>query len=902
MRRSEFGVVMLSVIASAGLALMGIILSAFLRPNASTYTTWNEFYAEVSERISGDFIMQQLSFFSGWHVHEAGSVPNTLLAARIASDWRRWNWPIVRLVNFSVRLPQGPAISGSWNRIALVNATTNKTLHVMKNFVNVNVTDQRHADNVTCTSGIFPGRPGDNCTNYRFPAYIGYSRPGAALGRPVFVNYGRTSDFRTFLKSHPGADDLCSRDVIVVVRHGWTALPSKLRALVDFCESIRPPECSAQQCLPAAMLVYPDPADVVPPSGAIFPKGIGLPGDAPVLRTASMAQLGGGDAQTPFLPAIEEVYKTEDFENATLTPIPVQPIGYDDAQKIFQTMTGPPVPRDWSPCMPRFLGPSGSAKVDLVVENVIPQNISTITNVLGVIPGSSNEADQYIIFGNHRDAWVQGASDPGSGTAILQAVASALGAAHYRGWRPLRTVILASWDAEEISLIGSTETTELFREELNHRAVIYINQDCPIKGNATFNGRTDQLLADALLASAAEVYLDPPGNRSLLDYWRELQGKPPGDLPDTTPPLGSTDNVPFQYKLGVPSMYPEFRPAYPMFDAPSYHSEYDSVDMAVKLTDPPSTTGELLPLHRLLAKLSLNLIFRFSSSALLPISASTLASSLNRSWVEFEQFANSQILDIREHGIKFDYVSSKIARLIDSARSFESWALQTENKNPDNELAQRLASLPVAAAADENASVDNRWCQLRDTVQSTALAVLRHARRQHQDWFDDNDAAVSNLLAEKNCLHKAYVTRPTDDNEAAFYHSHRLVQQPLREMQDAQTARKAEEIQGYADRNEWKNFFSPIKAVCGPQTKATAPLVNANGCALLTGKTQILQRWAEHFGSLLNRPSIISDGTRHGQWIRSRDVRTDQQSEAGLRPRAYPLHSHVLCHADGRLP
>nr|VZI43122.1 unnamed protein product [Spirometra erinaceieuropaei] len=120
-----------------------------------------------------------------------------------------------------------------------------------------------------------------------------------------------------------------------------------------------------------------------------------------------------------------------------------------------------------------------------------------------------------------------------------------------------------------------------------------------------------------------------------------------------------------------------------------------------------------------------------------------------------------------------------------------------------NELAQRLDNLPIAAAADdaaaaaaENASVENRWCQLRDTVQSTALAVLGCAPRQHQDWFDDNDAAIRNLLAEKNRLHKAYVEHPTEGNKAAFYRSRRQLQQRLREMQDAWTARKAEEIQG----------------------------------------------------------------------------------------------------------
>nr|VZI13888.1 unnamed protein product [Spirometra erinaceieuropaei] len=178
-----------------------------------------------------------------------------------------------------------------------------------------------------------------------------------------------------------------------------------------------------------------------------------------------------------------------------------------------------------------------------------------------------------------------------------------------------------------------------------------------------------------------------------------------------------------------------------------------------------------------------------------------------------------------------------------------------------NELAQRLDNLPIAADADaaENAAVENRWCQLRDTVQSTALAVLGRAPRQHQNWFDDNDAAIRNLLAEMNRLHKAYVDHPTDATKASFYRSRRQLQQRLREMQDAWTACKAEEVQGYADRNEWKNFFSEIKFVYGPPTKGTAPLLSADGNILLTEKTQILPRWAEHFRGVLNRPSVISD-------------------------------------------
>nr|VZI50745.1 unnamed protein product [Spirometra erinaceieuropaei] len=159
------------------------------------------------------------------------------------------------------------------------------------------------------------------------------------------------------------------------------------------------------------------------------------------------------------------------------------------------------------------------------------------------------------------------------------------------------------------------------------------------------------------------------------------------------------------------------------------------------------------------------------------------------------------------------------------------------------------------AADDENASVENRWCLLRDIVQSTALAVVSRALRQHQDSFDDNDVDTSNLLAEKNRLHNAYVNRPTDDNKAAFFRGCRLLQQWLREVQDAWTARKAEDIQGYANRNERTDFVAAIKTAYSPTAKGTTPLLSADGSTLLTEKTQILQRWAGHLEASLTAPS-----------------------------------------------
>ncbi|VDL88475.1 unnamed protein product [Schistocephalus solidus] len=112
--------------------------------------------------------------------------------------------------------------------------------------------------------------------------------------------------------------------------------------------------------------------------------------------------------------------------------------------------------------------------------------------------------------------------------------------------------------------------------------------------------------------------------------------------------------------------------------------------------------------------------------------------------------------------------------------------------------------------------------------------VLGRARRQHQDWFDDNDDDIGNLLVGKNRLHKAYMDFRTDATKAAFFRCHHLLQQRLREMQDAWMSRKAEEFQGYADRNEIKNFYKAIKAIYGPCTKGTAPLLTSDGTTLLT--------------------------------------------------------------------
>ncbi|VDL88095.1 unnamed protein product [Schistocephalus solidus] len=139
-------------------------------------------------------------------------------------------------------------------------------------------------------------------------------------------------------------------------------------------------------------------------------------------------------------------------------------------------------------------------------------------------------------------------------------------------------------------------------------------------------------------------------------------------------------------------------------------------------------------------------------------------------------------------------------------------------RNADDWMEHRLITQKVEDlhAPDNKATMETRWCQLRNVIQCTAPEILGRARRQHQAWFGDNDADISNLLVEKNGLHKTYMDLRTDATKAALFRCHRLVKHRLREMQNARVVQKAEEIQGYVERNAIKNFSKAIKAIYVP--------------------------------------------------------------------------------------
>ncbi|VDO07057.1 unnamed protein product [Rodentolepis nana] len=564
------------------------------------------------------------------------------------------------MMNFSARLPRGPPKEGPWNEVLILNRTTREEIRRVQNYAKYE-----------CTSPT--PHAGESCQgkNFTVPIFCGFSASGNATGRPVFINYGRPEDLQFFNSS----DKLCSLDIIVVARHGYNSYGSKVREVVSHCMKL------GSNSLPGGMLIYRDPTDV-PPDIKVYPEGVGLPSDGLAYRVSTMHSQGG-DVETPGLPSIDGVYKIQTAEQVAVTPFPVQTINLNDAKVLIGGFGGAAIPTEWKPSSIQFMGPEGDNLIKMNVRNRLDEKPSTLVDVIGIMPGKGPEADKYVIIGNHRDAWIQGASDPHSGTAVIQGVAYLLGLAYKDGWRPKRSIVICSWDAEEVGLMGSTEFTELFHKELFSKALVYFNQDCPVKGNATFALRADQFLERGLLQSATAV--QGPCNNSLnfLEEWATRNVKSNG-VPFTVPIGGSTDHVPFQYQLGIPSTYPEFRPEPPLFEAPSYHTAYDNIDMAERFTDPPCPTSkEKFPLHQFLIRYHFHLMLRFSGSRRFPIFPIYKANTLELAWKNILNYTATYIPEIKTRfGIDLDYITGSIRAFKNAVMAFEKSFVDIERSKP----------------------------------------------------------------------------------------------------------------------------------------------------------------------------------------------------------------------------
>ena len=321
-----------------------------------------------------------------------------------------------------------------------------------------------------------PGDPTSSQTQQQLPTYNAYSADGDVTGPLVYVNYGMRDDYEQLDRM-----GISVRGAIVIARYGggWRGIKPKVAY-----------EHGAKGCI-----IYSDPADDGYVPGDVFPKGAYRPKQG-VQRGSVEDTDYPGDPLTPGVGATKDAKRLAITESKVIQKIPVLPISYEDAQPLLAAMGGEVVPEKWAGGLPiSYHMGDGKAQVHLVVKS--NWDIKPIYDVVARIPGSTYPGE-WVIRGNHHDAWVNGADDPISGASAVLEEARALGELLKQGWKPKRTIVYCLWDGEEPGLLGSTEWVETHLEQLRQHAVMYLNSDSNGRGfwRASGDHRLERFIND----------------------------------------------------------------------------------------------------------------------------------------------------------------------------------------------------------------------------------------------------------------------------------------------------------------------------------------------------------------------------------------------------------------------
>src|SRR5579859_2745645 len=299
--------------------------------------------------------------------------------------------------------------------------------------------------------------PTSDQTAQQLPTYNAYSIDGDVTAPLVYVNFGVPADYDELERL-----GVSVKGAIVIARYygSWRGIKPKVAA-----------EHGAIGCL-----IFSDPHEDGYYQGDVFPEGPYRPIDGVQRGSVADMPLYSGDPLTPGVGATKDAKRLALKDAETLTKIPVLPISYGDAQPLLASLKGPMAPAAWRGALglSYHIGP-GPGKVHLKVKSDWTP-LKPIYDVIAKIPGSAYP-DEWVIRGNHHDAWVNGAEDPLSGQSAMLEEARALGELLKAGWKPKRTIIYCSWDGEEPGLLGSTEWVEEHADELSKHAVAYINSD-----------------------------------------------------------------------------------------------------------------------------------------------------------------------------------------------------------------------------------------------------------------------------------------------------------------------------------------------------------------------------------------------------------------------------------------
>jgi N-acetylated-alpha-linked acidic dipeptidase len=404
-----------------------------------------------------------------------------------------------------------------------------------------------------------PPIPGDETTAMpQYPTVNGYSAAGTAEGELVFVNFGLIEDYAVL-----DSLGVSVKGKVVLARYGRSFRGIKAR--------------EAEKRGALGLFIYTDPLDDGFARGDVYPQG--------PMRPITGVQRGSvfngqGDPTTPGYASTKTAVRVP-LEQTAVPRIPVVPLSAQNAELLMRDLRGTDIPAGWQGGLPlRYHIGAGPVRVKMTVETDADTNgVKTIWNTLGILQGSEFP-DEYIYIGSHRDGWGAGAADNVSGTVSVLEAAQALSELAKRGERPRRSIVFATWDAEEWGLVGSTEYVEDDSLKLLRGGVAYLNQDVAAQGPSFGAGGSPSLRST--LRSVVSQIPDPRGRGMVYDVWRLNTGTTRADAePAMGDPGGGSDFAGFYNHLGIPH-------ADWGFSGPAgvYHSAYDTFEWMRTWGDP----------------------------------------------------------------------------------------------------------------------------------------------------------------------------------------------------------------------------------------------------------------------------------------------------------------------------
>lgn len=555
--------------------------------------------AQFAEELRADNLQEWMAFITS-RPHHVGSPFSREKAEYMADKFRSWGYS-VEIEEFEVLFPTPT------ERVLELVAPTQFTASLTES----QLTDD-HPPEVW---------------NEMLPPYNAYSADGDVTAELVYVNQGIPRDYEELERL--GID---VEGKIVIARYGgsWRGIKPKVAA-----------EHGAIGCI-----LFSDPRDDGYRRGDVYPEGSFRPETGVQRGSVSDMPTYPGDPTTPGVGSKPGVERYDRDEAPTIMPIPVLPIAYADAQPLLEALGGPAAPAAWQGALPLtyHIGP-GPARVHLKLS--FNWDLETAYNVVAKMEGSTYP-DQWVMRGNHHDAWGFGAADPTSGMVAMMEEARAIASLTEQGWRPKRTLVYAGWDAEEPGLLGSTEWAEYHADELQDKLALYLNTDgngrgfLRIGGSHTLEPFINQV-ARTVPDPQTEVTVDERA-RAQLQVQGQHEEAERADL--RIYPLGSgSDYTPFIQHLGVASLNIGFGGENA---GGAYHSAYDTYDHYTRFGDPGFQYGVAL------AEVTGRAVLRFANADVMPYTFSGLADNVALYAREITQLIDQMRNETAQHNRMVD--------------------------------------------------------------------------------------------------------------------------------------------------------------------------------------------------------------------------------------------------------